>query len=132
MTQITGVKFEDLNGDGVRQTGELGLADWVVFIDDNGNSELDLTERFTNTGLDGSYVIGGLQPGTYVVAEQSQVGWLQTAPGGASTQSVTVGAGATVSDIDFGNLQLGVASGVKFNDANEDGVPDDGEAGLGG
>jgi len=38
---VSGKVFEDRNGDGDYQFGEKGLADWLVFLDANGNGRLD-------------------------------------------------------------------------------------------
>lgn len=40
---IFGAKYEDENGNGIRELSEPGLADWPVFIDLNGNATLDET-----------------------------------------------------------------------------------------
>src|SRR5262249_50411724 len=40
---VSGAVFSDLNGDGVRDAGETGLAGWTVYDDVNGNGRLDAT-----------------------------------------------------------------------------------------
>jgi VCBS repeat-containing protein len=78
---VSGVKFNDLDGNGVRDPGEPGLPGWTVYADLNDNRQLDAGEPFTVTGADGSYTLT-LPPGSYVVREVLQAGWRQTAPGG--------------------------------------------------
>ncbi|KQP49886.1 CARDB domain-containing protein [Pseudorhodoferax sp. Leaf274] len=78
---ISGVKYEDTNGNGQRDAGELGVAGWTVFLDDNGNDALDAGERSTLTDAEGRYVFTGLLPGSFRVVEQARTGWIQTAPG---------------------------------------------------
>lgn len=78
---IGGIKFEDVNGNGQRDAGEAGLAGWTVFLDADGDGALDANERSTVTGADGTYVFEGLAPGSYIVAEVAQAGWVQTFPG---------------------------------------------------
>src|SRR5690606_30565393 len=37
---ITGIKFNDLNGDGIQNGDEAGAEGWTIFIDANNNGEL--------------------------------------------------------------------------------------------
>ncbi|MGB3404703.1 MAG: DVUA0089 family protein [Microcoleaceae cyanobacterium] len=77
---ISGTKWNDLDGDGVRDDDEPGLEDWTIYIDDNQNGELDDDEVSTTTDSDGSYSFTDLDPATYIVAEELQEGWIQTFP----------------------------------------------------
>jgi len=95
---ICGVKFDDLDGDGVKDVGEPGLAGWTI----------NLTGTATDsaiTAADGSYSFTGLEPGSYTVAEVMQVGWTQTLPAAPGTHTVTVAEGDTEFDLDFGNYR---------------------------
>lgn len=60
---VSGVVFEDLNQDGVRDDGEPGVGGKVVWADANSNGVLDASEASTTTAADGSYTLGGLQAG---------------------------------------------------------------------
>jgi len=86
---LEGVKFRDLDGDGIRDAGEPGIAGATVYLDLNRNGRLDQGEPTTQTWADdprtpsddcGRYVFTGLAPGSYVVAEVFSEGWEQTAP----------------------------------------------------
>ncbi|KAA5546992.1 tandem-95 repeat protein [Roseiconus nitratireducens] len=77
--QIYGTKFNDLDGDGVQDPNEPGLAGWTIFLDVNDNAVLDPFERSTVTDADGNYSFVGLPRGvTYTVAEVNQPFWQQT------------------------------------------------------
>jgi VCBS repeat-containing protein len=76
---VSGVKFNDLDGDGVRDLGEPGLQGWTVYADLNNNRQLDAGEPSAVTAADGSYTLT-LSPGTYTFREVPQAGWVQTAP----------------------------------------------------
>jgi hypothetical protein len=103
--EIRGAKFHDLNGNGLQEAGEPGLADWTIFADLNGDHLLDLaTEPFDLTDAEGRYALVNLFPGAYQVRELLQPGWLQTAPA-AGFHPVTVGEGEIVAGRDFGNLR---------------------------
>jgi hypothetical protein len=77
---ITGVKFEDLDGDGQRDPDEPGLAGWTIFLDADGDGYLDTDEVSTQTDAEGRYTFNNLLPGLYIVAEAQRTGWTQTSP----------------------------------------------------
>jgi hypothetical protein len=85
-------KFNDLNGDRVRQRNEPGLPGWVFRVDGEGAS-LTLT-----TAANGA-ACASRPAGTYKVVEAQQAGWSPTTP---TAQSVTVTAGQ-VAHLSFGN-----------------------------
>jgi len=131
--EIRGMKYEDRNGDGVRQADEPGLAGWTITLSYQG-SPVDAT----TTGADGSYVFRldagrmAIRAGSYTVAEAPQPGWVQSqAP---APVIVAYGAGATVfGGNDFGNYRPATISGRKFDDRGVDGssVGDPGLSGWG-
>ncbi|MBN2375102.1 MAG: choice-of-anchor L domain-containing protein [Sedimentisphaerales bacterium] len=134
---ISGWKFNDLNGNGVRDVNEPGLADWEIFLDANGNNTLDPGEEYTLTEDDGYFEFFALDPGTYNVAEVVQtLDWNQTYPGSPgfpAYHTVTLVDGSFVNNILFGNhekLPSGVSvdtiAGVKFDDVNGNGIRDGG------
>jgi uncharacterized repeat protein (TIGR01451 family) len=97
---VSGAKFNDLNGNGVRNTGEPGLANWTIKItDSSGNTQT------TTTDSAGNYSFTVPAPGTYTISEVVQTGWTQTAPTPVvpGTFSVTVSGGQVVTNRDFGN-----------------------------
>ena len=128
-SSISGVKFNDLNGNGVRDPGEPGLAGITVFLDTNGNGVLDPGEVSTTTDANGNFVFANLLPGTYLVREAQQAGLLQTS---ANPAAITINSGQSVGGVSFGDFVLTSISGVKFNDLNGNGVRDSGEPGLAG
>ena len=77
---IVGNKFNDLNNNGSHDLGEPGIAGLTIYLDANGNRQLDSGEQSTTTNVDGEYVFDNLLPGTYNVAEVLQSGWIQTSP----------------------------------------------------
>jgi len=68
---ITGMVFNDLDGDGVHDAGEVGLAEWRVGLDTNGDGAYEVINR---TDEHGNYAFTNLRPGQYVVGEVRQVG----------------------------------------------------------
>lgn len=94
---IRGSKFNDLNGNGVRDPGEPGLGNWTIQVtDSSGNVQTTTTDSAGNY----SFIVPA--PGTYTVSEVMLSGWTQTAPT-SGTYAVTVAPGQVVINRDFGN-----------------------------
>jgi hypothetical protein len=127
--EISGLKFNDLNGDGVKDTGELGLAGWTIILDSdsnstNGNLGSVVTANGTTDDLDGNGVIDPVgfyyfsvtpdaiksTPTTndpYYVYEVNQPGWTQTAPTTGYYGPLAVSATTpTYLNQNFGNRQF--------------------------
>ncbi len=129
---IAGVKYHDRDGDGVRTSGEEGLAGWTIFLDADADGVRDAGETATVTDADGRYRLDALGPGSYRVAEETRDGWAQTAPA-AGVHVIALSTGEVVEGRDFGNrLVVGSLAGVKFEDVDGDGFRDAGEQGLAG
>lgn len=127
-----GVKFNDLNGNGIQDPGDPGLPGWTIEIKDaQGNLVTTIV-----TGRGGRFCFKELKAGTYTVSEVQQAGWSQTFPAAPGNHTVTVGSAlGTAPLIMFGNQQnppMGGVCGVKFNDLNGNGIQDSGEPGLPG
>lgn len=125
--RVEGVVFNDSNGDGVRNPGELGLQGWTVYVDANNNGVLDVaSERQYQSEVDGSYhfnFTGATQ--TITVRQIVQPNFKQTLPKNNAGRTVTVALGQTVSAQDFGNQGLpGEINGLKWNDLNGNGIRD--------
>jgi protocatechuate 3,4-dioxygenase beta subunit len=117
---ISGVKFHDLDADGVKDASEPGLGGWTIYIDANNNGVKDAGEVATVTGPDGSYKFNNLPAGTYRLREVMQPGWYQS----KAPAAITLAGGQSVTDALFGNFKKGSLSGYKFYDKNADGVWD--------
>ena len=78
--QIRGNKWNDRNGNGVLDNGESGLAGWTIYLDLDGNGDLEPNEPTSVTDAGGAYAFTGLDPGWYTVREVLQPGWQQTGP----------------------------------------------------
>lgn len=106
---ISGIKWNDLNGNGVREPDEAGLEDWTIYLDQNQNGKLDTGETFTITDAEGNYSFTDLKPDTYTVAEVLLPGWKQTFPGGSGSYTIEIDPGEIVNSIDFGNQRVSPA-----------------------
>ena len=100
---IYGMKFNDLNGNHQKDSGEPGLAGWTIGFTENVVAGAPLYGIAT-TGSDGKYSFSSVPPGNYTVSEVAQSGWTQTYPTGGS-YTVNVAAGQAISNLDFGNTR---------------------------
>lgn len=124
---ISGKKFNDLNGNGVRDSGEPIIAGWAINLKNSNGNAINLT----NTDINGNYTFPNLVPGTYIVDEGMTGGWITTKPL-SGNYTMTIGGVDKIVDKDFGNFRLGSVFGKKFNDLNGNGLLDSEEAGLQG
>jgi hypothetical protein len=130
---IAGNLYNDVNGNGSRQTGEPNLAGRKFFIDANKNGKLDTGEVTALTDSNGNFKFGNLNAGTYRIREALPSGWrVSVAPNVAWSKDVTIAAGQNVTGINFADTQKVLIAGSVFNDANSNKVKDSGEAGLSG
>lgn len=129
--QITGLKYEDMNGNGKRDAGDPGLQGWTIRLRYEGN-----VVASTTTAADGTYSFRlnanalPIGVGSYKVEEVLKPGWTATqAPG---SFEVPFGAeDTTYSGRNFGNFRPATIAGHKFDDSNVNGKWDAGEVGLG-
>jgi subtilisin family serine protease len=93
---VRGTKFNDVNRNGIRDSGDVILADWVIKV-----SGSEFHRATTDTA--GNYVITGIGPGTFSVQETTMTYWFQTLPGGNGMYSITTRSGLDTTMLDFGN-----------------------------
>ncbi len=108
---VSGVKWNDLDGNGVRDEGEPGMGGIYIYADLNNDGMIALGEPAAITAADGSYMITGLPAGSVAIREVLTPGWEITYPLLGYYQ-VDVMPAENIPDIDFGN-----ASSVDWGDA---------------
>lgn len=106
--EIHGMKFEDMDGDGVKDIGETGLVNWTINLYDGAMNLLSST----TTDSSGAYQFAPLAPGTYNVREVQQAGWTQTT---SNPTSMTLVMGSMAMNVNFGNFKNVSVSGFKQN-----------------
>jgi serine-aspartate repeat-containing protein C/D/E len=141
---IHGTVFNDLNGDGMRETNEPGQGGVLVFIDVNGDGNFNpgttansTGEPFVISAPDGGYEFHVSKDGSYSVLEVVPQGFAMTTP---APTPVTVAGGASVAGPLFGNQLIpppppptgGVIHGTVFVDINGDGMRETNEPGQAG
>lgn len=98
--KISGTKYNDLNGNGIWDTGEPGLPGWTINILTPSGTTVSVT-----TGTNGFYQINMPAIGTYIITEVQQLLWTQTAPIGGSYTVVKTFIGQMAPNNNFGNRQ---------------------------
>jgi len=137
--------FNDIDGNGVQDSGEPGISGVTVALyrDTNGNGLLDGGEPLAatlDTDANGNYLFSGLANGNYIVSiASSPSGYTYTTespdndPAAGDQQPASILLGVSVLNIDFGYWAATqrTVSGTVWNDANVNGLPT-GESGIAG
>ena len=102
---ISGMKFLDANGNGLKDAGEAGLGGWEIWLDLNKNGVKDSSDPSAVTAADGMYSIHFLlaQASEFRVYEVQKGGYIQTYPASGYNVAALV-PGSIVSGINFGNF----------------------------
>ncbi len=72
---LSGIVFDDLNKNSAREAGELGLKDWTVYVDTNGNNALDVSEKSVLTTATGSYTLTDVPQGNVKLGVKMRLGY---------------------------------------------------------
>jgi hypothetical protein len=119
---ISGTKFNDVNGNGVRDPGEPGITGVTIQL---RNAQGQVTTQTTTAA--GDFSFAQLAAGTYTLSEVVPPGFKQTAPPAPGTVSVTLASGQNFTGVLFGNQAQGQGgtgsiSGIKYLDIDANGV----------
>ena len=134
--------WEDMDGDGVQDAGEAGVAGVTVRLRDAADAVVGTTA----TDAAGAYQFTGLKPGAYTVEFVKPAGWAFTPQflGGDSTKdsnadittgkaaAVTLVSGTSNQTVDAGIYRPITIGDRAFLDANGDGIQQGTEGGLAG
>ena len=77
---ISGMVFNDSNGNGVQDAGELAITGAQVYLDINGVGSYISTDPITTTDSSGNYTFANLQPSNYLVRIVPVAGKVINAP----------------------------------------------------
>jgi len=124
--EVSGTKINDLNGNGVLNDGEPGIAGWTIYLFRNGGTEPYAT---TYTDENGDYSFTVCQGGEYEVREGTPSGWT---PISDPSFFFTAASGVDITGVDFYNFECFTVSGFKYDDTNGDGIHTGDEPGLAG
>ncbi|MGL6072827.1 MAG: SdrD B-like domain-containing protein [Fimbriiglobus sp.] len=123
LATFSGLVFDDLNGNGVFDSGEPGLAGRTIQLIDTNSSSVVSTVFSSG---DGTYIIQA-GAGSFTTRLVPTPGFAQTTPNPVNTLTRS---GLNVTNQDFGSFQLTTVTGRVFNDINGNSLLDS-EPGVG-
>jgi protocatechuate 3,4-dioxygenase beta subunit len=123
-TVVSGRKFEDLNGNGLFDTGEPGLEGWEITLQGSAGTDT------TTTNAQGLYSFDAVTIGNYQVREVQQDGWLQSFPAGEGFYNVSIPRKGSTAVADFGNYRPARVFGFKYEDKDGSGSFDEAEPAM--
>ncbi len=135
---ISGNVYEDLDGDCVRDPGEISLEGVMIEILDAQGQVVATTQ----TDAAGNYTFDNLNPGQYTLRERQPAGYIQGgqtagSAGGNATMTdiisaIALGAGVHATNYDFCEQRVATLEGKVFADLNEDCIFDVDESPISG
>jgi secreted trypsin-like serine protease len=87
--RVNGRIFQDVNGNGVQDAGELGLPGWTVYNDANNNGQYEIGETATTTCKNGNYALEGVPDSNLKIRHVMNLGY-------SSSQAVNLTANEAV------------------------------------
>lgn len=126
---VKGTKWNDANGNKIRDGGEQGIVGWVFTatpIAALGGAVATSTAgsaKIATTTAEGVYTFSFLpsELGAWRITEVQQAGWESMAPA-SSTHEIIVASGTAITGLDFGNMRMPTISGSAWRDQNRDGI----------
>jgi predicted outer membrane repeat protein len=113
---ITGTVYDDVNQNGVKDTGESPFTGWRVYIDTNENGTYDTGEPWDYSDAEGGYFFTGLESDTYPVSLDSYLPYIPTID-----MPVYVSEGSPIADL--GGTEGSHLHGQVVFDLDNDGHP---------
>lgn len=101
-SSVSGVKFNDINGNGLREESEPGLSGWTIVL--TGTSIYNnIVNLSAVTNSEGNYRFDNLWPGKYLANESMKNNWRQTYPDNYQPHFINLGLEENFTRAVFGN-----------------------------
>jgi len=137
LSSVGNFVWNDANNDGVENVGELGICGVpVALFFSNGSIYCN-----TTTNATGYYLFSNVVPGNYTAQFTKPVGFVFSPfqndsavsdPTTGNTNSFVVTSGSTITSVNAGLVALSSVGDFVWNDANNNGLVDNGELGMSG
>ncbi len=124
---LTGHVFDDADGDGVLDAGEVGLSGVSVSVTGSGGNVFS-----TATDGNGDYTVVALPVGSATAAYTTPAGRTLTTGNASQTLTIVDGATTVAAPVGYVAAPTGSVTGHVFEDADGDGVKGASEVGLAG
>jgi len=119
---VNGNVFNDLNGDGIQQTGEPGLANVTVYADLSNSGYFKAGDPTAITNSSGNYTISGVPEGTVIIRQEVPAGDRQSYPIGGDGEHVNVTAAGVKGALFADSTRLYISGTVTLNGVGQSGV----------
>ena len=119
---VSGLVFNDLNGDGVQQAGETGLANVTVYADLSNSGALKAGDPTAVTNYNGNYTLNGVPEGAIIIRQETPTGDRQSYPVGGDGEHVSVTAAGVSGALFADSTRLYVSGSVTLNGVGQSGV----------
>jgi protocatechuate 3,4-dioxygenase beta subunit len=138
---LAGFVYLDANDNGIKESGEAGIGGVLITLSGADYLGHAVNLSTMTSALDGSYSFAGLRAGTYTLTEAQPAGYLDGkdtigTPGGTTANDqfshIVLHTGFGGVNNNFGEVQAASLAGFVYVDANNNGVKDGGESGIGG
>ena len=108
LVNVSGNVYNDLNSSGNLDPGDPGLQGWTVNLEDQSGNIVATTVSDAN----GNYEFDNLFPGTFIVEDVLQTGWIQTQPVSPNYYAFATQSGTNETGLNFGNFKSGTFTGT--------------------
>ncbi|HLO44346.1 MAG TPA: SdrD B-like domain-containing protein, partial [Leadbetterella sp.] len=145
LSKIGDFVWEDINGNGIQDSGELGIPGVSVTL--NGTDAFgNVVSQTATTGANGEYLFDNLVKGTYTVTFGDKAGYVLTSPNKGTDDTkdsdadlttkqspvINLGTNASNLTIDAGMYRPASLGDFVWYDVNNNGIQDSGEPGIQG
>lgn len=100
---VSGVLFNDINDNGIKDGDETGLAGWNVVLEGNTYYNTFVSQS-TITNSEGEYIIDNLLPGNYTINQILKPNWRQTYPEGLHSHFIVLAPEEIRTNLNFGSI----------------------------
>ncbi len=119
---VSGLVFNDLNGDGIQESGETGLAGVTVYADLSNSGYFQSGDPTATTSASGNFTIAGVPEGTVIIRQKLPAGYRQSYPVGGTGDHVTVTPAGIKGALFADSTRLYISGSVSLNGVGQGGV----------
>jgi hypothetical protein len=119
---ISGTVFSDTNGDGIRESGEAGLAGVTVYADLANAGAYQAGDPVATTDANGNYSLNGVPEGMVIIRQILPSGYRQSYPLSGAGEHLTLTPTGIIGALFADSTRLYISGTVTYNGVGESGV----------